>query len=759
MDLTVLRFALTSFLGSFLSFVMQPMAGKAVLPVHGGSYMVWAATLCFFQLTLLLGYAFAHLLFSHRVTVHRCLFWTITLIVTAIAVPPVLDPLRRSAPLFASPGIDILGRLVIGFGSPAVMLFAGSIMLQRFWRSTPGSAGREPLIYYAASNVGSLGALIGYLFFIEPHLSLVTQEYALRLLYPFWILCFVTCIPWQPTEELDPSLFLSTSNASPSSASGVDREQPVLAPAVVSSMVDRGALEPAIAAPDTIPELPAHALFLQAAAGSSLLASTTTLLTLDVSPMPFLWVAPLTIYLLTYIRVFSHSESAHHAATRWFVPALAIGFSLALIHQLNFALGILPRLALHLAVLYYLCLACHSRFLVAGPPAPHRLTRFYLFIAAGGAAGTVAVNLLAVFAFDRLQEFNLCLLLTAAAFRGVTLPPTTLTRRATEADCSWSFAGDPFFVLRALAIIVLFLVFPSLVNQGMPITSSFLPPVAAGAMVYGWLALRTAERLGGRETASALLIAVSILFLPDIGAPGTEHLSRRTWYGLYRVYDQGDIRFLQMGSTFHGGRWLDPTRAHEPLLYYHPETTIGRFFSTQSPTWQRAAAIGLGAGMLSAFTRPGQELTYLELDPVQVDIARRWFPFLDHASGSITVQTGDGRLLLRNATSTFDLIVFDAFSSDSIPTHLLTLEAHREALLKLASGGMLLYNISNRHLNLLPVLAANADVLGLSMLVSRNQDSDDPWRLPTRWVALGTRSALARHLGAHDQWLPLPRKP
>ncbi len=770
MNLTVLRFALTAFLGSFLSFAIQPMAGKALLPVFGGSFMVWAATLCFFQFALLIGYAVAHALFARRVTLARCLSWLLLLVAAVLLLPPTPAPLRSEQLLSNSPGLDIVRRLASGFGAAAVALFAGSIMLQRFWRCTPGSAGREPLIYYAASNVGSLGALLGYLFLLEPLLPLASQEALIRVLFPLWIICFASCIPLNPTEELDPALLLASAPASdtPPPPPGSSEKPAPKAAAPTFADAGNGVQAPddadvpsiAIAAPAARSEVSALALFLQAGAGSALLASTTTLLTLDVSPMPFLWVAPLTLYLLTFIRVFGNIESALQAAEHRFVPALALGFSLALIHQLNFALGILPRLALHLWVLYYLCLACHSRFLTAGPPAPHQLTRFYLFIAAGGAVGTLSMNLLAAVVFDRFQEFNLCLLLATLVWRGTARPagftPTIEMPNRLRALLD---PGDPFFLIRATALVTLFLVFPTIVNQGMPITSSFLPPVAAGAMVYGWLALRTAERLGGREAVIALIMAVCIMLLPDIGAPGTDRLTRRTWYGMYRVYDQGDIRFLQMGSTFHGGVWLDPARHGKPCLYYHPETTIGRFFSQPDPLWKSAAVIGLGAGMLAAYTRPGQELTYLELDPAQVDIARTWFPYLASAPGSIRIETGDGRLLLRHATRTFDLIVFDAFSSDSIPTHLLTIESIEEAIHKLASPGVILYNISNRHLNLLPILHANAEALHLSMLVSRNHESDELYRLPTRWVVLGSPAALEHFFGAAADWRPLPKKP
>ncbi len=795
-------FLITAFVGSFLLFFVQPLAGKELLPLAGGSFMVWAVALAFFQVALLGGSLLVHLWFGRAVSGWRMICY-LTLVAAAQAAWVPVERLSAPGESFVAWEWWSLTALA---GLPFLALGTGQLTLQRWWQA---GAGGDPGFIFAASNAGSLAGLLAFPLLIEPrwaspqiwagwHLGTLAWVAGLALCAlllrrrsspdtpvagpnaPPAIFGF-TCGPNAPPttaegppapggEAIGPALPRGTGEleTAPTTYAAPEVPETPDAPEVPEGFAELAALFGGCACPlaTTAPDPPPAWTFidqaLPAMAGATLLAATTNLMTMDVAAFPLLWVIPLALYLITWIKAFAATPPD---LTWWedhFPDLLTAGFALYLISQLGFTLEATVKGAGFLFVLYYLALFCHTAARHRRPDESAGLTGYYLALAVGGALGSLFVGLLAPVLFSGLGEYPFALFLVAwAVWRNPGGAPAVSERRPAFSLLDLVSEGgiwggaDPFLPIRIGGLLLIAGILPAAFNRGMPETGPFLVTAAVGAMFYIGHSLREAARRGHHRAFTVLIVALCLLGLDAWGTSGALREALRNFYGLYKVYDSGATRFLQMGSTLHGHESLAPESRGQPLYYYHPATPIGTFLGRRPATWQRMGVVGLGAGILAAFGEAGQAIEFFELDPDGLGLARRWFSYLDHSPASVTVTVGDGRLALRaTATGAFDLLVLDAFSSDAIPLHLLTVEAIAEYRRALRDDGMLLFHVSNRHFDLRRLLVGAAGQLGLEVQLAENPDPEDPLVYPTRWVAMGSPAGMGRHLEGLPGWAP-----
>ncbi len=646
-------FVVVAFLAAALAFLVEPLVAKSLLPAYGGTSAVWTTALVFFQSMLLAGYAWAHLTLRAW-GLRRNAVLQVAIVVVALAglVAAPLD-----LPAFSRPpaGIPESGWLLVVLaavvGLPFFVLASASPTTQRWFAALPG--GREPYRLFAASNAGSLLGLVAYPTLVEPNFDLADQARWWSIGFAVFTVATVAAAvvvrraPSNPAERI------------------VDRERLARDDVVGHPTVRRRAW-----------------WVLLAAVPAALLVGVTTRLSTDVAAVPFLWIAPLTVYLATlilaYLRV---APIGRHAGAVLFVP-LALAIAVAALGLIE--LSIWPTIGLHLAALGAAGLALHGR-LAADRPAPAWLTEYSLHVALGGALGGIATGILAPILLPVPVEGILALMAAAMLIAD--------TRR---------------FRLAAA-------------------------PVAAG-----------------------LAIAVAVAL---VGEPGTLR-SARSFYGFYRVVElEPGLHVLYSGTTIHGRQTSIGPLADEPLSYYHRDGPLGEVIDSlqaERPAL-RVGAVGLGAGAVAGYGRSGDSMWFVEIDPAVVAIARdpSSFTFLADSAASIEIVVGDGRLELeRVAAASFDLLVLDAFSSDAVPVHLLTVEALVVEMRSVVPGGVIAVHISNRFLDLEPVVAAAARELGFVSIIGSDLPAAELAGLAdaSQWVVVGRSYADLAGLVEGEEW-------
>jgi spermidine synthase len=653
------RFTLpvTIFVSAFLLFQVQPIIGRYVLPWFGGGPAVWSTCLLFFQVALLAGYGYAHWLGSRanartQAVIHVALL-AVSLLFLPIAPASVWKPV--------SPG-DPVGRILLlltaTVGGPYVMLASTGPLLQR-WFSLSRPA-ESPYRLYALSNVGSFLALLSYPFLVEPVLRLRTQVLVWTAVYVVFVALCVRCA-WR---------FGSSRQAVPAGAHAA-------------------AVRPSLA---TI-------LFwlMLAACGSTLLMATTNQMCQEIAVIPFLWVAPLSIYLLTFILCFE--------SERWYrrIVFAALAGMLAPASCALMAAGLSVPLWIHLAVyplaLFALCMVCHGELARSRPSAAY-LTLFYLTVAAGGALGGVFVALAAPRLFDTYLEYPIGL----------------------AAACLFGFLGW----LRTGAL-------------GQWTRDNFRVRVPLMALL-----------LGG---STAMVTTVMTERQPALAA-------WRNFYGILRVSQKSDIngpyRQLLHGRIRHGFQYLVLGKRDWPTTYYGPHSGLGLVLNNYHPAHRRVGVIGLGTGTIAAYGQPGEVFRFYDINPDVQTIASGWFSFLKDSRAQIQVVLGDARVQLERELAAghpqdFDVLAVDAFSSDAIPIHLLTAECADLYRRHLKPDGALLLHISNKSLDLQPVARGMAEHLGWPAMFINTDDVTELGEYGSDWVLISRNEALLDTTAIQDQ--------
>ncbi|MGE4181746.1 MAG: fused MFS/spermidine synthase [Limisphaerales bacterium] len=727
-------FALTLALGAGLLFAVQPLAARAALPILGGTPAVWNTSMVFFQAVVLGGYAAAHGLARRASPTAQAVLFVAVITLAAFTLPPQFADLPDTPP--ERPLTWLLGRLTAQVALPCLALALGSPLLQRWYARATGDS-QEPYFLYSASNAGSLGALLAYPVVIEPFLDIDRQARFWTLALLAWgFLVLATAVIQTRSPKRRPHGQASPPSTVPAPSTEPDGTGATTRPAVVLAWIGLGAVP------------------------ASLLQGCTLFLTTDVASVPLLWVVPLALYLGTFIVAFARRGASTVAAANRALPFLAAALVYVILSRATQPVTVL--MTLHLAFLFLAGVVCHGRLVAIRPPARH-LTGFYLAMAVGGVLGGAFTALIAPRIFSTVAEYPLAIALACLALpaRPSRNPRPTQISPPTPPAARW---------LRALATASV--IAAAMAALGV-VAGFFLAesPRLRDALVFGPPAVACCALL---DRPRRLALAVAAVFGVGLWLQGlwsSTVFAERNFFGITRVTRNPVARSHQIvhGNTIHGRQFQDPERRSEPLAYYHRHGPLGSVFeafrsshavragSETEPA--RVGVIGLGAGSMAAYARPGERWTFFEIDPAVIRVARdpRWFTFLDDAKAdSLEVVEGDARLRLREQPdAAFDLLVLDAFSSDAIPVHLLTREALQLYLLKLRPGGWLLAHISNRYLNLEPVFDSLARDAGI-VCRSADDSNEDPalGKEPSHWILLARAERDLGPLARRIQWIP-----
>jgi len=689
------------------------------LPLLGGSPAVWNTCLMFFQVALLGGYLYAHLS-TRLLGIRRQALVHAGLLGLAALTLPVAIPAGWTPPASDSVIGWLLTLLVVSVGAPFLVLSATAPLLQRWLSSLDHRSAGNPYVLYAASNTGSFVALLAFPTVLEPTLRLAQQSRLWSLGYLLAAGLTGACV-WYVRRQAPQDSPRADHAIEPTEDAGASARLDAAAPAVNDRL----------------------RWVVLAFVPSSLLLGVTTYLTTDVAASPLLWVAPLALYLLTFVVVFAR---AGHTAPRFPIELHALlvtGFVLVIFWQKDLA----ARWAypLHLGVFTVTALVLHGE-LAASRPAPRYLTEFYLWLALGGALGGAFNALAAPLLFDSVKEYVPMVVLACFLRPSRAVQPKGLMAR-TQALAT---AALPALLLAVLA------------SHGFGVRSIL---GLSGTLIASALAAVIALTLRDNPPLFGAALAGVALAGPMVFRPRESLLdARRSFFGSYRVVQTRGANFLYHGTTIHGAQSPDSERRTQPLTYYHPDGPVGQVFNSLGPRLEGRSIgiVGLGAGSILCYARPGQEWTFFEIDPVVEQIARdpAYFTFLHDCPVQPRVVLGDARLTLaRERPGSYALLVLDAFSSDAVPVHLLTREAFSLYQRLLEPGGVLLVHISNQHLRLEPVVAALAADAGLVGFINEHKPgaAQEVLQLDYScdWTVLVRRKEDAGELTGNPEWRAL----
>ncbi len=711
----VALYALTIFSSAALLFLVQPMFARLVLPLLGGSPAVWNTAMVFFQAALLAGYAYAHASTS-RLNARRQILLHLAVLLLPLAILPIAVPAGWTPPTQSNPAPWLLALMTLTVGLPFFAVATTSPLLQKWFAAGAHRDARDPYFLYAASNAGSLLALLSYPWLIEPTLPLVQQTRLWSIGYGGLILLVGACAVWRWKI-----------NAAAPAAPLVEKETTeIAAEKLTTSRRVRWVL--------------------LAFVPSSLMLGVTTYLSSEIAAVPLLWVVPLALYLLTFVLGFAQRPIFPRTLLVRALPIAIVPLVVALDMQATEPIGWL--MLLHLVAFFVAALLCHSQLAAERPP-PARLTEFYLWLSVGGVLGGIFNALLAPLIFNSIAEYPLALGLAC----WVALDRSDV---AVVVDKVHRHRAD-WFAAALLGVAAIGLVLA--VEQ-----TRFRADAAVSGLVFGGPAL-VCYFFSQRPRRFALGVAALLLAGGFYhGEKGRVLHAERSFFGLHRVTldPTGNFHLLVHGMTLHGQQSLDPARRDAPLTYYYRTGPIGEVLSlyARDPA-KKIGAVGLGAGSLASYAAPRQAWTYFEIDPVVLKLARDegYFTFLRDSPADLRVVLGDARLsLAAERAPAFDVLVLDAYSSDAIPVHLVTREALAVYLRRLAPGGLLAFHISNLHLDLEPVFANLARDAGLVALTRDDTDISPGERALGKagsiWLVMARRAEDCALLARDARWQP-----
>ncbi len=633
-------YAATIFLSAFLLFLVQPLLARLILPWFGGTAAVWTTCMLFFQSMLLAGYAYAHGTNARLSPRLQAALHTV-LLAAALATLPIAPAESWKPRGDEAPTLHILLLLTATVGLPYLLLSATSPLLQAwFARVRPGA---NPYRLFAISNLASLLALVGYPLLVEPYLGNHEQVSLWSGLFAlFALLC--AALSWQAATA-GPAVRVATA---------------------------------ATAAEPAGPRRGDYLLWLAlSGVGSVLLLAVTNHITQNVASIPLLWLAPLTLYLLTFIIAFE-GRGWYRPQTAWSFVLVWIGGMLWLLVDTDHQFDLWLQLGMYLSGLFVACLFCHGE-LYQARPAPRHLTAFYLTVSAGGALGGLLVAVVAPLAFSAYTELGLGLaalaLLAAVRFGGL--------------------------------------------NNVARVASLGVLMASAGCALYDGLRFQKDVRFATRNF-------YGVMRVKEYGEPGAENYLRRLLHGV----------------IMHGEQYLHPNFRHRATTYYQNSSGIGAaLLSLSDREAVRVGVIGLGTGTLAAYGRRGDTYRFYDINPEVLEVAQREFAYLSDSDATIELVLGDARLSLeREPPQGFDVLAIDAFSSDSIPVHLITKEALGVYLRHMKGDGIVAFHVSNRFLNLVPVVARLAAEHQAHAVLVDEESSDD--KTTSTWL-LVSRDAQA----------------
>lgn len=692
-------FTATIFTSALLLFFVQPLFTRLVLPQIGGAAAVWTTAMLFFQTVLIGGYLYAHILTRHvptlaQIGIHLGLL-LLALFFLPLSVPEgwQYDPARPVV-------TQTLMLYALGVGLPFAVLSANAPLIQSWYRKSGGPSADDPYFLYAASNLGSLVALLAFPLVAEP-------LFGVRAISLGWSAGFLA---------LAPLLLLSGLAA----RRGAEPGPVSLEPAADSSAIGWKTL---------------GAWAFLAFLPSSLMLCVTTKISADLGSFPLVWVVPLALYLLSFVLVFSTRSPLTSDRLRRLLPAVLavlVLFSLRPTASLGW-------IALFLVAFFVVSLIAHRILFEARPDARH-LTVFYLTMSVGGALGGLFNSIFAPLFFDRLLEYPITIALIALL----------MVRRPSEAAPRDVALG---LGLSALVLLPLLIDLPMLHLLG-----------AAGKTLLVVAILFAIYLVFAKRPAVAPATTAAMLAIWAMVSTANMLLVDRSFFGVHLVKERGEFREYTNGTTVHGAQLISETEGRPtPLTYYHPRGLMAQLVTDTRKTPVRSVGvIGLGTGALACYEKPGQDWHFYEIDPMVVDIAKnpKFFRFMSDCAPDAKIHVGDARIVLQDQTDLkFDILVIDAYSSDAIPVHLATVEAIQLYLDRLNPGGILVFHVSNRFYDLTQALTVAAKELGLE---GRMRGQSTAELEGAKGAYISKVVTLARTVddlgvaGTDPAWLPLP---
>lgn len=648
-------FAGTIFTSAFSLFLVQPLVAKQILPWFGGTAAVWAICMVFFQMTLLAGYAYSDALSSRLSSRSQLVIHASLLLISLWFLPIVANPSWKPMG-FEEPTWLIIGLLGATIGLPYFLLSTTGPLVQSWVAQV--DIGSRVYRLFSLSNLASLLALLSYPFLIETQASLKEQAYGWSSLYAVFVVLCLGCGVYFAGKSKAPPQTAEPQAPSPpqTDAPGWTDYLAWLAPSAMSSW---------------------------------LLVAITNHITQNVAAIPFLWVLPLTLYLLTFTLCF---ESDRWYQRWFFVPAAGLLLAVCAYGLQDGDIGIRVKVAIPLynCALFVLCMLLHGE-LARLRPHTRYLTRYYLMLSVGGALGGIVVGLLAPKVLPAYYELGLGFAITAV----------------------WA--------------IVMF-------------------------RRHRWI----------MPTSILLFLLCSVFLYQQV----TNDLSstrrmQRSFYGTLYTIDAWDAslkdtaRELYHGSIKHGEQYLSEALRREPTAYYGRTSGVGLAIEATRRAQQRVGMIGLGAGTLATYGQPGDSYRMYEINPDVIELARAEFTFLSDSPASIEMVLGDARLSMeREAPQQFDVLAVDAFSGDSVPIHLITMEAMGVYLRHMRPDGIIAFHVTNRFLNLPPVVQAIARALGLHVAHIRDEN-DNPLLRNTDWVLVAQNPDVLARAGIQSRAQPV----
>lgn len=706
-------FVLTLFTSALLLFGLQPLFAKIVLPKLGGSPMVWSVALVFFQGVLLLGYAYAHVIVTYLSRKVGLFVHLGVLAVAALWLPIAYPAGWLEVPQSGVP-LWLMGLFFAGVGFPFFAVSANAPLLQAWFASTGNPHSRDPYFLYGASNVGSFAALLCYPFLLEPLLPLGSQTAIWTFGYGLLCVLIACCggILWA----------LGRLNEAPAKA-----EEKIEHAASKPKWIERASWVGLAMVP------------------SGLLVGVTAYITTDLVAAPFLWVVPLALFLATFVITFARKPVISHDMSLK-LHALLIAPLYVMLFLHTGGIGILP---LHLAVFFICAMVCHGELVKRRPDAAH-LTEFFLWMSFGGVLGGVFASLIAPQIFTRVFEYPILLL--AVFFCRSDFWAAVHKREWRQ---FWSFG------LLAFMLVI------SMIEPVHAMLAGLIITLIACAIIVSVALTRN------QTITQTGLVGAGMVFLLFFGNAHKPVDQVRSFFGVHSITSFQDSKYhlLMHGTTLHGAEQRKDddgkplTTRPEPLTYYHSGSPLAAAVRTMRErnggALGQVALIGLGTGAMACHRNPGENWRFFEIDPEVVKIARdpSKFRYLAACGESEGIVLGDGRITLnREADQKFDVIVLDAFSSDSIPVHLMTKEAMDLYFQKLKPGGSLIFHISNRYMELASVVAATAAENGAVTYVSKKDDELWPsdlksLKLSALVAVVGRKSEDLGNVAKSNRWL------
>ncbi|WP_031438079.1 fused MFS/spermidine synthase [Methylobacter tundripaludum] len=708
----IFLFAATLFTSASLMFVLQPLFGKILLPLLGGSPAVWNTCMVFYQSILFLGYLYAHYL-STRYSQHRQIQIHTALILISFLALPLALPENTVPPTDSNPTFWLLWTLFLAIGLPFFVVSTTAPLIQKWFANVGHHTSHDPYYLYAASNTGSLIALLSYPFLLEPNIGLANQKSYWSVGYLILCLLIAACafVLWKSRQTSEQQ----------------EDDQDTAADENNLSLATK-----------------LHWLAL-AFVPSSLLLGLTNFISTDIASVPLLWIIPLTLYLLSFVIVFSKWNDKIHPLMVKLQPIFLLPFiAYAFINPAD--LPYWAYLILHLIAFFFAVMVCHGELAKLRPHTRH-LTTFYLIMSFAGMLGGMFNTFVAPFVFNAVYEYPIMIVAALLLRPGRMNSPlqqiiapallvvTGIIAHATVADLLQYFD--------AIVIGLIGLTLLTYLLRTRPVGFALM----TGAIIFLALGLHglSSHTLYQERTFFGVLAVREAVLTDEQGKPESYHE-------------------LFHGTTKHGAQRLAANLSQTPLTYYSRPGPMGQLFKeydNSDQTWN-IGVVGLGAGALACYAKDQQNWTLYEIDPLVVDIAGNpaYFSYLSQCARNAAMRVGDARLSLeKEPDQHFDLLVMDAFSSDSVPTHLLTKEALELYFKKLKPGGILAFHMTNRHLSLKKVLSINAEALHLASLIQEFKPQQElPLVVATDWVVMAKQAETLEplRLSRLGNWQKMP---